>query len=351
MRTALAILTLLWLPACEGGGLEAGDPLATPTCPELGFVGACKGTVALWCEGETLRHVDCMSFDTECAFIDDQTGHYCVSEGVNEAAPPTAPTPPVREADPPPSDMPGAPTPPPAPAPDDEAPPAPELPPAEAPPAEDPPSAEPGPAPDPPAEPPAPNGDPCDGLDYMGECRGGTAAWCENGEFNTRDCDSQGQECRWIDDQTGFYCGAPARPPAPEGGGDLEGGCGQGLEAQNVVLTNGARSQGGLGELACDDLLTQVARAHSQDMCDRRFFSHTNPNREEPWDRVRAAGGNFGFAGENIAMGYATAERTHTGWMNSPGHRRNILNRSYRRIGVGFADCNGGNYWTQVFTD
>ena len=123
------------------------------------------------------------------------------------------------------------------------------------------------------------------------------------------------------------------------------------MENEVIDLANSSRSSDGLGSLTCDDALTRAARGHSQDMCDRGYFSHTSPEGSEPWDRAEAAGAQFSYAGENIAWGYESPQSVHTGWMNSPGHRRNLLNSGYARIGVGHVACSGKNYWTQVFSD
>ena len=82
-------------------------------------------------------------------------------------------------------------------------------------------------------------------------------------------------------------------------------------------------------------------------MHDRGYFDHTSPTYGTPFQMMRAFGLTYRSAGENIAMGYRTPQAVVTGWMNSPGHRANILNSSYKRIGVGYVAS--GNYWTQMF--
>ena len=128
-------------------------------------------------------------------------------------------------------------------------------------------------------------------------------------------------------------------------------GCGTAIEQAQLALTNAARAEDGDAPLRCDVLMTTVARAHSQDMCDRRYFSHTNPDGLSPFERMRAAGVSYSAAAENIAQGQRTAEDVHTSWMNSPGHRANILNGAYGRIGIGLSECDGRMYWTQVFAN
>lgn len=128
-------------------------------------------------------------------------------------------------------------------------------------------------------------------------------------------------------------------------------GCGTAVEQAQLALTNAARAEDGDAPLRCDVLMTTVARAHSQDMCDRRYFSHTSLDGRSPFERMRAAGVMFSTAGENIAQGQRTAEAVHTSWMNSSGHRANILNGAYGRIGIGLSECDGRMYWTQVFAN
>ena len=116
-----------------------------------------------------------------------------------------------------------------------------------------------------------------------------------------------------------------------------------------LSLLNATRKQLGLRKLRLDKAATKVARAHSRDMCIRRFFSHTNPDGKQPWHRLRAGGVKFRAAAENIALGQRTAREVHLDWQQSPGHRRNRLNRSYRRAGVGLYMCGTTAYWTEVF--
>jgi uncharacterized YkwD family protein len=93
--------------------------------------------------------------------------------------------------------------------------------------------------------------------------------------------------------------------------------------------------------------LSRVARYKSQDMSDIGYFSHTSPTYGSPFEMMRSFGISYRTAGENIAKGYRTAEAVVNGWMNSPGHRANILNSTYTHIGVGYVSQ--GNYWTQMF--
>jgi uncharacterized protein YkwD len=141
---------------------------------------------------------------------------------------------------------------------------------------------------------------------------------------------------------------APARDlaPAPRA---VTPTCGTADESRAFALLNAYRQSAQLSKLSCDPQALKVARAHSQDMCDRRYFSHTTPEGKAPWDRMRAGGVSFRAAGENIAQGYDTAQGVHDGWVASDGHRANMLNASWTRGAVGLVDCQGGRYWTQLF--
>ena len=118
-------------------------------------------------------------------------------------------------------------------------------------------------------------------------------------------------------------------------------------EQEVVRLVNAERARYGLAALTEDWELSRVARYKSQDMHDNRYFAHSSPTYGTPFQMIRAFGLSYRTAGENIAMGYATPAAVVAGWMNSEGHRANILNSAYTKIGVGYvAD---GHYWTQQF--
>ena len=119
------------------------------------------------------------------------------------------------------------------------------------------------------------------------------------------------------------------------------------FEDEVVRLVNVERSKRGLRELVQDWELSRVARIKSQDMHDKRYFSHTSPTYGSPFDMMKSFGIKYRSAGENIARGQATPAAVVNAWMNSSGHRANILNSSFTHIGVGYvAD---GRYWTQMF--
>ena len=118
-------------------------------------------------------------------------------------------------------------------------------------------------------------------------------------------------------------------------------------EREVVRLVNQERTTRGLKELKMNWELSRVARYKSQDMCDRGYFSHTSPTYGSPFTMIRNFGISYRTAGENIAKGYATPQAVVNGWMNSDGHRANILNASFTEIGVGYVAS--GHYWTQMF--
>lgn len=118
-------------------------------------------------------------------------------------------------------------------------------------------------------------------------------------------------------------------------------------EQEVVDLVNEIRKEYGLSELTLNTELSAVARAKSQDMKDNQYFDHTSPTYGSPFDMMKTFGISYRTAGENIAMGYRTPEAVVDGWMNSEGHRANILNASFKEIGVGYVSS--GNYWTQMF--
>jgi len=117
------------------------------------------------------------------------------------------------------------------------------------------------------------------------------------------------------------------------------------LEAKMLVLVNEEREKAGLKPLAADPELQQVARAHSRDMFARGYFAHEDPDGQDPFDRMRKAGVQFSTAGENLALAQ-TVEQAHEGLMKSPGHRANILQRQFGRVGIGIMD--GGIYGLMV---
>ncbi|MEU5392627.1 CAP domain-containing protein [Streptomyces tibetensis] len=118
--------------------------------------------------------------------------------------------------------------------------------------------------------------------------------------------------------------------------------------AQVLSLVNEERAKVGCSPVAANSALTDLAQSYSEDMAARGFFDHTDPDGRTPWDRAEKAGiSNLG--GENIARGQANAAAVMDAWMNSPGHRANILNCDFKTLGVGVEIGSGGPWWTQNF--
>ena len=118
-------------------------------------------------------------------------------------------------------------------------------------------------------------------------------------------------------------------------------------EREVVRLVNEIRAKNGLKELTEDWELSRVARYKSQDMKDNNYFSHTSPVYGSPFNMIKNFGISYKSAAENIAKGQKTPQAVVDAWMNSSGHRANILNSTYTKIGVGYVAS--GNYWTQMF--
>lgn len=117
-----------------------------------------------------------------------------------------------------------------------------------------------------------------------------------------------------------------------------------------LSLVNAERAKAGCGALATSSALQRAAQGHSGDMAANDYFSHTSEDGRTFSDRIRVAGYGGGAIAENIAAGQATAGAVVRSWMDSPGHRTNILNCAYRYLGVGYAKGGTyGTYWTQDF--
>jgi uncharacterized protein YkwD len=122
-------------------------------------------------------------------------------------------------------------------------------------------------------------------------------------------------------------------------------------ETRMLELVNRERAQRGVRPLQADETLRQVAREHSREMFQRGYFAHVDPDGSTPFDRMREGGARFRAAGENLALA-PTVEVAHNGLMNSPGHRANILNPAFGRVGIGVEDGGlHGKMFTQNFAD
>jgi uncharacterized protein YkwD len=137
--------------------------------------------------------------------------------------------------------------------------------------------------------------------------------------------------------------------PPPTGGGGTNA-----QEREVLDLTNAARRQNHCGPLSLDAGLVDAAGRHASDMVRRHYMDHTNPDGKSAFDRMEAAGFHGSAMGENIAAGYDTAQRVFAAWMKSDGHRKNILNCNYNKIGIGYDPGQvkpdyGNGSWVQDF--
>lgn len=123
------------------------------------------------------------------------------------------------------------------------------------------------------------------------------------------------------------------------------------FQQQILSLVNVERSKAGLQPVTLNSKLNQAAQNHTNDMISKRYFSHTSPSGSTMVMRVQAVGYTYSAIGENIAAGGSTASATMTQWMNSPGHKANILSPKFRELGVGYGPSSDQyrHYWTQVF--
>lgn len=144
----------------------------------------------------------------------------------------------------------------------------------------------------------------------------------------------------------------PEKPEVP----DTDNGGNQGnnqlsaYEQQVVDLVNKERAAAGLTALKANTKLADVAEKKAEDMRDKNYFSHTSPTYGSPFDMMKQFGITYKSAGENIAKGQKTPQSVMNGWMNSQGHKENILSSKYTEIGVGYVTDNSGNtYWVQMF--
>ncbi|MFF3560207.1 CAP domain-containing protein [Streptomyces sp. NPDC002574] len=139
----------------------------------------------------------------------------------------------------------------------------------------------------------------------------------------------------------------PTTPPVATAPA-VENGSESAAEAAVLALVNQQRATAGCQPVTDDEQLDALASDFSADMAARAFFDHTDPDGDDPWDRAAQAGVKD-LGGENIARGQATAEEVMTAWMNSDGHRANILNCDFKTLGVGAVFGDGGPWWTQDF--
>ncbi|MGW1891134.1 CAP domain-containing protein [Streptomyces sp. NPDC002004] len=145
--------------------------------------------------------------------------------------------------------------------------------------------------------------------------------------------------------------GGQGAPSAPEGAGSPSGS-GSDASASDAAkavlkLVNSERSKAGCSALTINDKLTKAAEAHSKDMAAHQNMSHSGSDGSDPGQRITKAGYNWSAYGENVAYGYATPDSVVQAWMASAGHKRNILDCSFKETGISLAEP--GHYWTQDF--
>ncbi|MFD3578200.1 CAP domain-containing protein [Streptomyces sp. NPDC058644] len=138
------------------------------------------------------------------------------------------------------------------------------------------------------------------------------------------------------------------KPKAPPATGSKSPSAESAAEAAVLTLVNAERAKVGCSPVRADAALASLAGDFSADMAERDFFDHTDPDGATPWDRAEKAGISD-LGGENIARGQANAQSVMDAWMNSSGHRANILNCDYKTLGVGAHFAPGGPWWTQDF--
>ncbi len=115
-----------------------------------------------------------------------------------------------------------------------------------------------------------------------------------------------------------------------------------------LALVNRARAENGLSPLSLDSRLSAVAQKKAEDMKSNNYFSHTSPTYGTPFNMIKNAGISYKTAGENIAKGQKDAQAVFNAWMNSSGHKANILNKNYTHMGLGVTS-GSGRYWSQMF--
>ena len=151
------------------------------------------------------------------------------------------------------------------------------------------------------------------------------------------------------DGSTGTSTNEPAAGDSAEPG--TEERQAESTQAEAILnLVNRERQKAGVPALTLSEKLTSIANTKAQDMADKNYFSHDSPTYGSPFDMLKHFGVSYSAAGENIAAGQKTAEEVMNSWMNSSGHKANILNKNYTQLGVGF--YRGGQYgteWVQLF--
>lgn len=142
---------------------------------------------------------------------------------------------------------------------------------------------------------------------------------------------------------------SPSVKPNPTPSVDINNSISSTYQEQVLYYVNMERKKVGLNPLVLDAKLNKVAQVKANDMYDENYFSHTSPTYGTPFDMLKFFGISYNNAAENIAQGYSTAKSVVEGWMRSEGHRKNILNPKYNKLGVGYE--NKRHNWVQLFTN
>nr|WP_028562386.1 CAP domain-containing protein [Paenibacillus pinihumi] len=140
--------------------------------------------------------------------------------------------------------------------------------------------------------------------------------------------------------------GTPAKQPANQTDNTNQTAGSSAFVQQVLDLVNQERSKAGLNSLSTDNKLDKVALDKAKDLYDNNYFDHQSPTYGSPFDMMKSYGVNYNTAGENIAKGQTSPQEVMSQWMNSPGHRANILNNTFKNIGIGYYN----NTWVQEFT-
>ncbi|MFD8542874.1 CAP domain-containing protein [Streptomyces sp. NPDC059649] len=170
--------------------------------------------------------------------------------------------------------------------------------------------------------------------------------WHGNGHHRHHHSGSAGWHTRPSAGTTQKPAAAPTPSAAPSSAAPSSAPA-SGAAASILKLVNSERSKAGCSPLKLNAKLTKAAQDHSKDMAAHRNMSHTGSDGSDPGQRITRAGYNWSAYGENVAYGYSSPASVMKGWMASPGHKRNILDCSFKELGVGLAQP--GDYWTQDF--
>jgi uncharacterized YkwD family protein len=172
-----------------------------------------------------------------------------------------------------------------------------------------------------------------------------------NGGQDMREYAGQGNQQQNTQDQAAQEPETPQQPAEKnDQNQNAEAGNMDNTVQQVIDLTNAERKKNGLPALKPHAELSNVARIKSEDMVNKNYFSHTSPTYGSPFEMMENFGIEYSTAAENIAAGQNSPQEVVQAWMESPGHRKNIMNKQVTHIGVGYAEDGGmGIYWTQMF--